>query len=97
MWGPPTFSLKLITPEGTVPITTSLADALKHLRHLVKCRNPWADAAFINQQDLSEKGQQVKAMGRVYKNAEGVLIWLGVDAAKQAENAFADVKPLQEI
>ena len=37
----------------------------------------WIDAICINQQDLKEKGHQVRNMGRIYKQASSVLIFLG--------------------
>jgi hypothetical protein len=38
----------------------------------------WADAVCINQADDEEKSWQVRMMGDVYRNADRVLIWLGL-------------------
>ncbi|KAK3722438.1 hypothetical protein LTR37_002430 [Vermiconidia calcicola] len=37
----------------------------------------WIDALCINQDDRNEKTHQVAMMGRIYQEAEEVLIWLG--------------------
>jgi hypothetical protein len=48
--------------------------------HAYVGRNIWIDAVSINQNDDQEKAHQVRAMDRVYRQAELVLIWLGVEA-----------------
>lgn len=48
VWGEPTFSQIIHTPDGFVPIVPNLADALHHLRHQYKSRNLWIDALCIN-------------------------------------------------
>lgn len=37
----------------------------------------WVDAICINQQDLNERGHQVRMMYRIYSSAARVSIWLG--------------------
>ncbi|KAH7116872.1 heterokaryon incompatibility protein-domain-containing protein [Dendryphion nanum] len=44
-----------------------------HNRHL------WVDALCIRQESSSEKENQVHRMGKIYENAQRVLIWLGTD------------------
>ena len=39
--------------------------------------NLWIDAICINQTDTAEKNHQVRQMANIYRNAAGVLIWLG--------------------
>jgi hypothetical protein len=96
VWGEPLFSRKLYTPSGFIPITSSLADALHHLRHPQMKRNLWIDAICINQDDVHERGHQVSGMARVYASAEGVLVWLGPDASKIAEGSFSQIKAYAE-
>jgi hypothetical protein len=43
-------------------------------------RNLWIDALCINQAHDQEKNHQVQLMGRIYKDALGVVVWLGNDA-----------------
>lgn len=53
--------------------------ALCRLRRRDTSRVVWADAICINQDDAEERGQQVSLMGEIFRNAFGVLVWLGVD------------------
>ena len=41
-------------------------------------RRLWVDAICISQKDNDEKGPQVALMAQLYRNAESVLVWLGV-------------------
>jgi len=91
VWGEPIFSQVAHTPDGFIPITPSLADALQHLRHPQKPRILWIDPLCINQEDMQERGHQVRSMGRVYASAEGVLVWLGPDALNVAEGIFTQL------
>jgi hypothetical protein len=47
----------------------------------VPARYIWIDALCIDQQNLKERGEQVLMMGRIYKQAENVNIWLGGEDA----------------
>ncbi|CZT41638.1 related to heterokaryon incompatibility protein [Rhynchosporium secalis] len=44
----------------TLEITRGLAQALPYLRHRNEPRTLWIDAICVNQQDLQERGSQVK-------------------------------------
>lgn len=61
----------------TLPVTENLFQALKHLRYPFQDRIMWIDAIAIDQENLKERGHQVDQMGRVYFQAEQVMIWLG--------------------
>ncbi|KAH6845846.1 heterokaryon incompatibility protein-domain-containing protein [Chaetomium sp. MPI-CAGE-AT-0009] len=53
--------------------------------HLIKSLFPlanqrgdiWIDAVCINQQDMDERGEQVKIMDKIYTKATHTIIWLG--------------------
>lgn len=68
---------EIIICDGNVTkVTPSLYDALLQLRK----RPPqeyWIDALCINQTDDEERSSQVQMMGRIYREAELVLVWLG--------------------
>jgi hypothetical protein len=89
VWGDPDNTVDVQCNRLRVPITVSLADALRNFRSTSEPRLLWADALCINQKDDQEKGHQVKRMGEVYTNAERVLVWLGRDDEDVAEDAFA--------
>ena len=89
VWGNANDTIDVQCNGLQVPITASLANALRHFRHPSGPRLLWADALCINQKDDQEKGHQVKRMGEVYANAKRVLVWLGCDVNNVAADTFA--------
>jgi hypothetical protein len=70
--------VKRIECNGQVlEIRENLEQALRFLRAKSKPRVLWVDALCINQQDTSEKADQVPLMRSIYSRAERTLIWLG--------------------
>lgn len=67
--------------DGTIRISPNCGTALKHLRHQSRKRTLFVDAVCIDQHtnmhSRSERDRQVKLMGRIYAEANRVLIWLG--------------------
>ena len=47
----------------------------------------WVDALCINQQDIVERGQEVRRMGLIYRQARNVVIWLG-NEARESDKAM---------
>lgn len=88
VWGDPRDTVNITCNQRIVPITRSLQGALRQFRHPQTIRRLWADALCINQGDLVEKSEQVKNMGRVYRNAMKVLVWLGDDTESIATKVF---------
>ncbi len=66
--------------HGTISVTQNLATALPYLRKRDKPRVLWIDAICVNQQDIAERGHQVKRMAAVYSMANQVIIWLGPES-----------------
>jgi hypothetical protein len=72
------FPNRIMIIDGVeVPIRRNLLEALIHIRTLSIAALIWVDAVCINQQDMQERNSQVAMMGKIYKNAEEVVIWLG--------------------
>ena len=46
-------------------------------------QNLWIDAICINQEDISERNHQVQQMGDIYRGAQTVFVWLGLEAETQ--------------
>lgn len=90
-WGDPKDQVPLRVRDQTVMIPKNLENALKRLRHPDRRRYIWADAVCINQDDISERGQQVSIMRRIYTKARRVLVWLGQDKANNAKLAFTTI------
>jgi hypothetical protein len=94
VWGDPRDTVDITCNKRIVPITRNLQGALQQFRHPRTIRRLWADALCINQGDLAEKSEQVKNMGRIYRNAMKVLVWLGDDTESIAGNVFEMVKEI---
>jgi hypothetical protein len=79
---------RTIRCSGTRDLTvwSNLYQALWHIRHPTESRILWIDAICINQNDVSERNQQVAQMTKVYTQAEKLLIWLGSDGNERAVN-----------
>jgi hypothetical protein len=64
----------------TLAITKNLAEALPYFRYEDKPRVLWIDAICVDQQNLKERGYQVKRMADIYSTAAKVLVWLGPES-----------------
>lgn len=53
------------------------------------------DALCINQCDVEEKSYQVGLMGRIFSEAETVLIWFG-EAGRGSQRAFGYAREMHE-
>ena len=97
VWGDPLITENIELDGVTMPVTTSLAAALRMYRNtgttcekknaLVEIQTPeplrlWADTICINQQDFDERSAQVRLMGSIYSDANIVLSWLELDGAE---------------
>lgn len=87
-----------ITCDGhELTITASLAVALRRLRDTTRPRTIWVDQVCINQDDLGERGQQVRHMNSIYQKAARVLVWLGDDSEGHADRAFSLIQSLAAL
>lgn len=67
-----------ITLEGQLrSATRNLESALRNLRYSFQDRKLWVDALCINQNDISERSNQVGLMRDIYSTAKEVVVWLG--------------------
>ena len=76
-------------------ITANLAIALAQLRYEDRDRMLWVDAICINQENVIERGHQVKLMGMLYARATKTLIWLGPESQDSAQ-AIEDLEQLSQ-
>ncbi len=65
------------TAKTIFEITKGLYEALVQLRKESESRMLWVDAVCIDQENLKERGEQVKIMKQIYTRAARVLVWLG--------------------
>lgn len=82
-WGPPNLTEQLRVgfdgEHGYLKVTQVVKDMLHSVRDQTYTRHLWIDALCINQTDIDEKSHQVQRMGKIYGDAERVLVWLGKD------------------
>lgn len=79
-WGDPTRVEEIWVNGQSIRITQNLADCLRVLRkktYIQQGWKVWIDALCINQQDLIERGREVKRMREIYKKSWTPIIWLG--------------------
>jgi heterokaryon incompatibility protein (HET) len=76
-WGKEEQKVDLGIGQAYYSISTPLSRALKLLRYANDTRVLWIDQISINQKDDHEKSVQVLRMGRTYRQASQVLVWLG--------------------
>ncbi|KAI1262256.1 HET-domain-containing protein [Xylariaceae sp. FL1019] len=77
VWGDPSDRKSIGCNGKELKITVGLFIALSQLRLPSKKRRLWVDGICINQDDVDERGRQVRCMKAIYSNAARVLIWLG--------------------
>jgi hypothetical protein len=88
-WGDGKAKKDIYINGKSLTVTLSLATALYHLRPRSEPLRIWIDQISINQEDLQEKTEQVQHLGRIYRNTEETLVWLG--PAQSGSEALMDV------
>ncbi|PMD47662.1 hypothetical protein L207DRAFT_415975, partial [Hyaloscypha variabilis F] len=85
VWGTNQLTHELATPDGNLPITSSLHKALSSLRDESKAVLLWVDAICINQESNAEKSQQIRLLPVIFQRASSTCAFLeggeGSDAA----------------
>lgn len=95
MWGDPTPVATLSISGKALPLAENLATALRHLRYADKPLIIWADAICINQQDTTERENQIKLMRLIFRLADTVRIWINepnIDERNVAVSALKDFR-----
>ena len=75
-WGEPVLSHMIYINGRAMRVRYNLFMALLYLRHTSRTQTLWIDALTINQDDVSERNQQVRIMGQIYKNSHETVVWL---------------------
>ncbi|KAH8594517.1 heterokaryon incompatibility protein-domain-containing protein [Bisporella sp. PMI_857] len=87
VWGPPLIPQSISMNGTTIDVRQNLRAALEAIRDEVKPRTIWIDALCINQKDIHERNKQVANMGKIFRHATKVLVWLG-EAADDSDLLF---------
>lgn len=72
---------------GSLIVWENLQSALQHLRLPDEPRMLWIDALCIDQHDIQQKNHDVARMHEIYRRADLVLVWLGVDGQHNRSSA----------
>lgn len=97
-WGLPNNDRTIRIDGCCVRILSNLYEALMQIRSTTEDMVLWIDAFCINQADIPERNSQVTMMGKIYKGAQNVIVWIGVtrdnsDIAmeKLADDGFLEI------
>lgn len=91
-WGPPVFTHKIYSEEGSIQVTKNLWEALRHYREADRIKTLWVDAVCINQANVLERSQQIFLM----RESKRVLIWLGLESPSVLP-AFEFIKRIVDL
>jgi hypothetical protein len=106
-WDDSTATESIFVDGKEFPVRWNLFDLLWTLGMRIARDDPllWIDAISINQDDLSERSQQVRLMDKIYKDPRHIVIWLGrrsddsdlaiktmIDLAKSWESRSKDMR-----
>lgn len=72
------------------PVTANCENALRRVRRRFSDRNIWIDAVCVDQDNIEERGHQVRLMPRIYASARHVLIYVG-EATERSTAALASI------
>lgn len=79
VWGDATDTTDIVVQNQWLRVTVSLECALRHLRDAKRKFCVWADGVCIDQENIEERNQQVRQMGRIYSCATHTVMFLGTD------------------
>lgn len=87
----------VIVNDASLEIYESLSTILRSLRrpYVGEDRVFWVDAICINQNDITERNQQVPKMDRIYQNAWRTVVWLAA-GAEVGEESFSMLNDLAQ-
>jgi Heterokaryon incompatibility protein (HET) len=94
-WGDPTETTPIGLDDQSFPVTINLNRALHYIRRPYSKRVLWVDAVCINQRDDLERNSQVQLMGRIYKSAAKVYLWVGEEGIQNP--IYPSVIPMQQL
>ena len=78
VWGDAADTRPILLDGHSHEVTVNLERALRNLgRKASEPQKIWIDALCVNQQDVSERSQQVSLMDAIYKQSNNVIVWLG--------------------
>lgn len=95
-WGSIVREHDIFCDDRVLKVTANLSLLLSKLRTSDASQVLWIDAICIDQDDLDERSQQMLLMGKIYKNAAVVLMWIG-DQTTYTGDALPIIRWLAEL
>lgn len=92
-WGTGIRSKHIIINGQTVAITETLESALQSVRGGWGSLRLWADAVCIDQNNIAERGAEVRRMRKIYGDAMAVFVHLG----PEADNSTQAMQMMEQI
>lgn len=89
-WGKHDSTAHILLNGRVIAVTANLHIILERLQDIAQDTCFWIDIICINQSDMHEKGQQVALMGRIYRTATEVFVWLGPQIRSITEPSSSD-------
>jgi hypothetical protein len=77
VWGDSNIKSTISVDGDRLEITSSLEEALRHIRDGERMLHVWADGVCIHQNDTEDRNLQVSQMGSIYSTAQHTIIFLG--------------------
>jgi hypothetical protein len=99
VWGSPEKVDQIRCDGGIIRITASLRDVLRRVRLPDSTLILWADQICINQDNVTERNNQVALMSNIYANSATTLVWLGneeIIISESVSSLIADVNGMIE-
>lgn len=94
-WGDPSVTRQIWLNNKPFLVRQNLWDLMHQFRNDKTALILWIDAICINQDNVRERNHQVDLMSSIYKNAQCVLVWLGI-ARDDSDLAIAYLKRIQQ-
>ncbi|KAJ8112468.1 hypothetical protein OPT61_g5172 [Boeremia exigua] len=97
VWGTDHRTHDIVCDGKVMKITSNLYKVLQRVRLPDTSRNIWADSICINQKNLQEKSRQVTIMGRIYRKAERVLIYMGSTGQEHGPEVLSLLQDVRDM
>jgi hypothetical protein len=90
-WGSQDKEFNVLVDCDEIPVTANAYNLLRDISSYLFPRLIWIDSICIDQDNISEKTEQVRLMGEIYTGASLGTVWLSTSATKQSDaDEFVD-------
>lgn len=96
-WDAQSLEQQILCHDAELLVTPNCEAAMRALRHTSEPKRLWIDSICIDQSSdaIQERNIQVAMMGKIYKSARNVIVWVG-EAEERVEAALNLIKDVAE-